>query len=81
MWCQKCSYGSESCILTDRCPQCSTRLNEGLDWLEKNPLPNRPIRSIRSLKKRMDYIAPKKDEKEPVSEDVAEIMKEAQHRD
>lgn len=71
MWCEKCGYGSEGCKLKNKCPQCGNTTFE-----ESSPVPRKPMRSIRDMKKRTKMEVDKKTRK-IVSTEVSEVIKEA----
>ena len=58
MWCKRCHNGSEVYKYA-KCGQCGS-----VDMVDKNPLPNKPSRSMRAMDKRKGEDKPKKYEKE-----------------
>lgn len=77
MWCDKCRYGSGLWIAPAKCPQCG-----GIKFVDDNPFPSRPTRSIRAMDKRVDAIKTQKTSKKvekTISEDVIDVIKQAQH--
>lgn len=71
MWCEKCGYGSEQCKLGERCPQCGNKTFE-----HTSPVPRKPLRSIRDMKKRVRVEKDHKTKK-PISDEVGQVIKEA----
>jgi hypothetical protein len=51
MWCKnaRCSYGSLTTYMHNNCPQCG-----GNEFVTKSPFPNKPVRSIRAMDKRLN---------------------------
>jgi len=73
MWCDKCHYGSYMWKPLPACPIC-----KGTDFVRDNPFPSKPSRSIRAMDKRKDAKRSVKTQK-TISEDVAQVIKDAQH--
>jgi|688.fasta_scaffold1140347_2 hypothetical protein len=71
MWCESCGYGSEVCKLKDKCPQCGGRTFEN-----SSPVPRKPLRSSRDMKKRVRVEKDVKTKK-PISDEVSQVIKEA----
>lgn len=74
MWCEKCNYGSATMKhngVNFKCPQCG---NTTIEY--SNPIPKKPERSIRDMKKRTKMEVDKRTKK-VVSTEVKEAIKEA----
>lgn len=71
MWCEKCHYGSEKAKLTEKCIICNHTT-----FVDKNPFPKKPIRSIRCMERRKYAPVDEKTNK-VMSEEITEVIQEA----